>query len=307
MKERPILFSGPMVRAILDGRKTQTRRVVKPQSSVDVLSNGAVTIEGWVPELRCPFGTVGDRLLVCAQIHGQDNYCAGSDGNIYSRVRSPEWKQLKASGTPYLSVTFCKPNRRSFSVHSLVCEAFHGPKPSDSHLVRHIDGDGLNNDPGNLAWGTFSENEADKRSHGTVARGESHGQSKLTRDEVELIRASVSRGLCTTKRASEVFSIHEGSVRKLLSSGWENETVEIIKHPSLYTILEIESIRLERLQEISEEDAKAEGVRWTAGATTQSTPRSAFMHLWESIHGHGSWDANPWVWCIEFRKVEDGK
>ena len=69
MKERPILFSGEMVRAILEGRKTQTRRVVKPQPYKDFafmpLSTELVGIgspeKGWV---RCPFGTPGDRLWV---------------------------------------------------------------------------------------------------------------------------------------------------------------------------------------------------------------------------------------------------
>lgn len=66
MKERPILFSGEMVRAILEGRKTQTRRVIKPQpdnvrNSVFVKS-GFETNHGY--EIKCPYGQPGDRLWV---------------------------------------------------------------------------------------------------------------------------------------------------------------------------------------------------------------------------------------------------
>jgi len=64
MKERPIIFSGSMVLALLAGTKTQTRRIVKPQPRVtseeaDVLS--AAWADGFI-DIRCPFGQPGDRL-----------------------------------------------------------------------------------------------------------------------------------------------------------------------------------------------------------------------------------------------------
>jgi hypothetical protein len=73
--ERPILFSGPMVRAILEGRKTQTRRVVKPQPVDGVqlcFDAHARCWFGWVeegervvaPTVRCPYGAPGDTLWV---------------------------------------------------------------------------------------------------------------------------------------------------------------------------------------------------------------------------------------------------
>ena len=93
MKEYPILFSAPMVNAILEGRKTMTRRVVKPQPDLSILKESARGLEfefrrmpvlgpthtpaewGFVPKYdkancvpiygyKCPFGVVGDRLWV---------------------------------------------------------------------------------------------------------------------------------------------------------------------------------------------------------------------------------------------------
>ncbi|MBL0879413.1 hypothetical protein [Serratia ureilytica] len=80
-------------------------------------------------------------------------------------------------------------------------------------------------------------------------------------------------------------------------------------------LLKITAVRVERLNDISEEDAKAEGVK-PAGdmlpdyPDTFLTPKGdfatakvAFQRLWQSIYGEESWAANPWVWVIEFKQV----
>ena len=72
------------------------------------------------------------------------------------------------------------------------------------------------------------------------------------------------------------------------------------------TVVEITEIRVQRLKdEMTEEDAIAEGCTggYVEGACSV-TPRGEFALLWMSINGADSWDANPWVWAITFKKVE---
>ena len=76
-------------------------------------------------------------------------------------------------------------------------------------------------------------------------------------------------------------------------------------------VLPLVSVRVERVQSITETDARAEGLRrtengWTDGATGYdvTSARAAFRELWESIYGEASWDANPWVWVAEWKDIE---
>jgi hypothetical protein len=64
--------------------------------------------------------------------------------------------------------------------------------------------------------------------------------------------------------------------------------------------LEITGVRVERLQGITSEDAKAEG--FAAGERASET--DAFHNTWEEIYGPESWAANPWVWVVEFKRID---
>ncbi|HEU5276806.1 MAG TPA: hypothetical protein VFU97_24330 [Xanthobacteraceae bacterium] len=75
--------------------------------------------------------------------------------------------------------------------------------------------------------------------------------------------------------------------------------------------LDVLEIRVERLHDITEEDAKAEGVKPFAydpggDCWTDGKHRTAFSFLWNEINGWNpnSWDSNPWVWVVSFRRVE---
>ena len=200
MKERPIIFSSPMVRAILDGKKTQTRRVVKPQP----YANGMP--EHWsISELAqfCPYGQPGDRLWV-------------RETWMPDAPRDGTWPDTVFYGCKCLPL-------------SLIPEAYQKP---------------------------------------------AHCLFRSTWEGGDLV-------------------------------GWK-PSIHMPRWASRIT-LDVTGVRVERLQDISESDAVAEGVAGghvaIPGYGYSATPVEHYRWLWEQINGSGSWDANPWVWMIEFRRV----
>lgn len=72
--------------------------------------------------------------------------------------------------------------------------------------------------------------------------------------------------------------------------------------------LKITDVRVERLNDISAEDSQKEGITWNQGEEWEAKYQNAYSYkfkmLWESINGEESWNANPWVWVIEFERIE---
>lgn len=215
MKERPILFSAPMVRALLAGTKTQTRRVVK-------LSTDARNVRYWAPP--------GGRSLEGWADPGVNYWTPDADGETSSN---------------HLDVCpYGQPGDRLWVREAFLIE---DDRDSAKHIVYRADG------------------------------------------------------------AISVYSMGE-------FLRWK---------PSIHMprwacrlVLEVVAVRVERLQDISEEDAKAEGCDKAAETTADDErlniecgyfPPSSYAHgyrlLWEQINGAGSWDANPWVWVVEFRRA----
>lgn len=208
IKERPILFSAPMVRAILEGRKTVTRRAIKVYPHIDVSGNFCV---------------------------GNSNY--GQDG--YGK---PVTKHFVNGCCPY-------------------------GKPGDRLWVRETWARVGNDDPGYLTFGATYP-------------------SCLPPELENIPPASQIR--------------------------WK-PSIHMFRRDSRI-LLEITDVRVERLQDITEDQAKAEGVRlytdhaelgdwWhVEGIETYSAdPRKSFELLWSSVGG--DWEANPWVWVVEFKRV----
>jgi len=205
VKERPILFKGDMVRAILEGRKTQTRRVVKPQPHDTY-------------EIECGIyhPTVIDR-------HGEED-----------------------AGSPI------------FGAYSLDgewgCKCLYG-QPGDRLWVRET----WFNDS---AWG-----EPDLYYR---ANGEFRQQFAIAEHRYSDLKWKPSihmpRWACRIE-------------------------------------LEIVSVRVERLNDISVTDAINEGIEFSL-VDEESDAVERFCDLWESINGAGSWQQNPWVWVVEFKRAQ---
>ena len=199
MKERPILMNAEMVRAVLDGRKTQTRRPVKPQPYTipwrDAYGNADEALfwryaeprEDWPYPRFCTFGQIGDRLWVRETWRIADSDLCGCGGDYCT---------CGCNGQPIYAASYSAGDLAEFK-----------PWRPSIHMPR---------------WA-----------------------SRIT--------------------------------------------------------LEITGVRLERIQDISEADAIAEGAPWE---DCWPTYRQSFEALWCRIYDSQSWDVNPWVWVVEFRRVQ---
>lgn len=224
MKERPILFSGPMVCAILEGRKTQTRRVVKgdPLNKESYLLgchkgtwgiHDHVENDGGVCRVKCPYGKPGDSLWVRESFYIAEPYSYGTD---------PSGEQIVYKGVPHGPVHYA-------------ADGFPANTPN-----RHY--------PNGLRGGKF-------------AAPDPHA-IWISRPSIHMPR-------------------------------WASRLT-----------LEITDVRVERLQSISEDDAKAEGVdEMCVLPGDQGSFVQPYAALWESINGPESWNANPWVWVVEFKQI----
>lgn len=101
---------------------------------------------------------------------------------------------------------------------------------------------------------------------------------------------------------------HDMAYRATTPDDWPEEgrwrpSIHMPRWASRIT-LEITGVRVERLRDLSEDDAKSEGITPPSGGVLPGWEyRINFRDLWVSIYGSDNWEANPWVWVIEFKVV----
>lgn len=151
--------------------------------------------------------------VIVKQILAHTELWATSDGRIWNTTMQGYVKPYEdASG--YLRISL-----KGFpvGVAHLVLTAFKGERPSKKHLARHLDDVKSNNRLDNLAWGLAVDNQRDKERNGRQVHGEATKTSKLTHQQIELIRRCLSGGRILRQTLAEMFGVHEQTISKIAS------------------------------------------------------------------------------------------
>jgi hypothetical protein len=144
---------------------------------------------------------------------GHADYEVSSIGRVRSLLRGVRVLRPGLASNGYLTVALR--GRKTRTAHSLVAEAFIGPRPIGEE-VRHLDGNRANNSAVNLVYGTRVENRADSDRHGTAVRGSKYRNAKLDEEKARMIRALKGvvpqRELARRYRVSSaaVQAVHDG-------------------------------------------------------------------------------------------------
>lgn len=159
-------------------------------------------------------------------VPGYSGLFAGSDGSVWryrnftgKASRWNGWRQLAAHVNQEGYREVCVPRgekwNRHLAVHAVVALAFHGERPAGL-VITHLDGDKFNNAPTNLAYRTPRDNVLDKRTHGTMRRGDSHPASKLTDKQCLDVISRMRAGEFMTDLAKE-YGVHVATLASLKS------------------------------------------------------------------------------------------
>lgn len=147
---------------------------------------------------------------------GFEGFYEASDlGNIRSTRRGKLLKfSLDKDG--YLRSVFSVHSmRKNVFAHKLIAEAFHGKCPNNL-VVRHLDGNPLNNCPSNLTFGTPKENSEDMLKHNTQAKGSDCGNSKLSSEDVMEIRRLRNLGVSQADLCKQ-FGVTQANISFIIS------------------------------------------------------------------------------------------
>ena len=133
------------------------------------------------------------------------------------------WQGAKAASNGYGRITIgsrSDRSRQTVAVHRYAHEQYIGPIPDGICVCHHCD-NRLCTNPEHLFLGTHADNQADKVAKRRQSRGEGHGRSKLTWDEVTLIRACLAGGARQTDLAAD-FGVHQTQISRVkLSTTWK--------------------------------------------------------------------------------------
>lgn len=105
---------------------------------------------------------------------------------------------------------------KTWFIHRLILLAFVGKPPTTSHLVAHNDGIRTNSILSNLRWATGKENEADKKLHGTIIRGEKMYNSIFKEKDILKIRSLLSSNVTQTEIA-KIYKVNKGTIQSIAS------------------------------------------------------------------------------------------
>jgi hypothetical protein len=144
-------------------------------------------------------------------------YEASSTGQIRSAHRV---RKLALDDDGYLTVGLYVDGQAVFRrVNTLVCEAFHGPKPPWAQVAAHNNGIRTANRPENLRWATHLSNSADMVKHGTRVHGEIHPRALFEQIQVDGMRAQyrATPDISTIRRLAEVFVVSELTIRNIVT------------------------------------------------------------------------------------------